>query len=576
MKKIIRLPAMLVLLCVAVLATGYGLLQSPLAAQWLAYWLNRHSGWHLNLASLDYRLTQPDKLVLHQVQLTMPPMTDHPASNKPQLTEPQLQAQQIVIHFSLGGVTAISIEQGRLNLTSNGLPQIINTSPLQFHNLTISQSVPWGKWQLAEASGNISPSQGATPLSFQLSAPHFTFNNWQANNIKLQGEYSADGVNFTHIKAQLAGGSLTGSAQQQTADHWLISDLQLNQVHGQTDRSLKQLADSIQQFSALSLPVIQLQRFSVHNAQLEGSDWAASDLHINIRNLTLQQGHRHIEQGDFSLNASDLLLAGEHFIQPKIAAKFTADDVILHSVTSQWRKGKVQASGRYQPQQHALTLDNLDLSRPEYSLPPQWRQLLQRPLPRWLDKINVLNLRIWQGLIIDTDPLLPFQLTAFNGEADQLQLANNQQWGFWRGNLHARALQATFNGVDLHQPVLDLHADTSVISSLLQTRLTSGALSASLSLCQCPERNFTLRLTAKQLAASVLPQWGWPGQLAATSQRGSTNQPLHQTQLQLEGQLRHLRLLPASLNGTLQISSDKGQSTEHILNNGTILQAAPR
>lgn len=119
----------------------------------------------------------------------------------------------------------------------------------------------------------------------QMSAGSLTLNGIPANNVLIQGQLNGKEVVLNTIGADMARGSLTGSALRNADGGWVINTLRLNEIRLQSDKSLLDF------FAPLStLPSLQIGRLEVTDARLQGPDWAVTDLDLSLRNLTLSKG----------------------------------------------------------------------------------------------------------------------------------------------------------------------------------------------------------------------------------------------------------------------------------------------
>ena len=78
--------------------------------------------------------------------------------------------------------------------------------------------------------------------------------------------------------------------------------------------------------------------------------------------------------------------------------------------------------------------------------------------PAGIDAIRLQDIKVSNALLIDTQPVFPFQLTNVNGYIKTMQILKSGQWGLWDGELSVSAGNATFNRVELHRPYLTLTA----------------------------------------------------------------------------------------------------------------------
>ena len=71
-----------------------------------------------------------------------------------------------------------------------------------------------------------------------MSAGSLTLNGIPANNVLIQGQLNGKEVALNTIGADMARGSLTGSALRNADGGWVINTLRLNEIRLQSDKSL--------------------------------------------------------------------------------------------------------------------------------------------------------------------------------------------------------------------------------------------------------------------------------------------------------------------------------------------------
>ncbi len=86
------------------------------------------------------------------------------------------------------------------------------------------------------------------------------------------------------IGADMARGSLTGSALRNADGSWIIDTMRLNEIRLQSDKTLMAFFVPL-----ASIPSLQIGRLDVTDARLQGPDWAVTDLDLSLRNLTLSK-----------------------------------------------------------------------------------------------------------------------------------------------------------------------------------------------------------------------------------------------------------------------------------------------
>ncbi|EOY5422423.1 AsmA family protein [Cronobacter dublinensis] len=557
MKFLGKLIIALLVAVLLILLALYALLQTRWGAGWLTGWVNQHSGYHITFDEMDHRFSAPSHLVLKNVTFGR---RGQPATLVAQKVDIGLSSRQITEPMH---VDTILLYKGTINLSPSTAPLPFRADRLQLSDMAFNS--PQTGWDLSaqRVNGGISPwlpEAGkilGSKADIALSAGSLTLNGMPASNVLVQGEINNNEVTITNLGADIARGALTGNARRLANGGWVVDTLRLSDIRLQTDKTVSDFLKPL-----TTLPSLALGRIDVTDARLEGPGWAATDLDISLRNLTLANGSWQSDDGRVSMNASDVVYGSLHFLDPIVNADLSAQGVALRQFSSRWEGGMVRTSGSWQREGNALTLDELALAGLEYTLPTDWKKHWQEKLPAWLQSVTVKKLSASRNLIIDIDPQWPFQLTALDAWGNNLQLARSGEWGIWGGNATLNAAAATFNRVDVRRPSLTLNANPSTIAiSELSAFAGQGMLQATATISQLPQRMTTLSLNGRAVPVNVLHQWGWP----QVPLEGDGN-----IQLTASGSLAADAPLRPSVSGQLQATGTNGQQVQQTMQNGVV------
>ncbi|WP_105636629.1 AsmA family protein [Cronobacter dublinensis] len=557
MKFLGKLIIALLVAVLLILLALYALLQTRWGAGWLTGWVNQHSGYHITFDEMDHRFSAPSHLVLKNVTFGR---RGQPATLVAQKVDIGLSSRQITEPMH---VDTILLYKGTINLSPSTAPLPFRADRLQLSDMAFNS--PQTGWDLSaqRVNGGISPwlpEAGkilGSKADIALSAGSLTLNGMPASNVLVQGEINNNEVTITNLGADIARGALTGNARRLANGGWVVDTLRLSEIRLQTDKTVSDFLKPL-----TTLPSLALGRIDVTDARLEGPGWAATDLDISLRNLTLANGSWQSDDGRVSMNASEVVYGSLHFLDPIVNADLSAQGVALRQFSSRWEGGMVRTSGSWQREGNALTLDELALAGLEYTLPADWKKHWQEKLPAWLQSVTVKKLSASRNLIIDIDPQWPFQLTALDAWGNNLQLARSGEWGIWGGNATLNAAAATFNRVDVRRPSLTLNANPSTIAiSELSAFAGQGMLQATATISQLPQRMTTLSLNGRAVPVNVLHQWGWP----QVPLEGDGN-----IQLTASGSLAADAPLRPSVNGQLQATGTNGQQVQQAMQNGVV------
>jgi hypothetical protein len=557
MKLIGKILLPLSLLLFLVIVFSYMLIQTRWGADYASRWISSRYNNHLSIGHIKHRWLQPTQLVLSQVHLSNDKQAD------------TLDAEEISIDFnwhpwsSPGYIERLTVSNGSVDTD-----QIANQFPLLANQLVLNKVNVTGhvaNWMLngQQINAGITPWQPqpthllAEQSQFQLSASQLTVNGITASNVLIQGSLINNKFFLSNFGADLSRGQLTGKARQLPDNSWVIDNLRLSNVRFQTPQTLSEFLSDFSQ-----LPKLNITRLDLLGGRVQGQDWAFSDVDLSLKNVIAEQGSLSGDGGEVSLSATDLINGNLHFRDPIINLDINPQGIVIKQLNGRWEKGLFRANGNWTRANKRLQFDEMTLVGLEYTLPENWRQLWQQPLPNWVSEIALTKLLTSRNLIIDINPDFPFQITSLDGNGDNLLLAKNNQWGIWGGKLTLTASEATFNKVDIRHPSLSLQADDNNIKfNEISTFVQKGLLEANASIAQQAQRAITLHLTGQAVPANVLQSWGW-GNVPLT---GDAN-----LQLSLQGNIPANSEIKPTLNGVLQVNDGEGKQLQQQMINGAI------
>jgi len=559
MKLIGKMLLYIAIALLLVILACYFLVQTRWGATQLGKWVSSNTDYHLAFDAADHRFSSPSHLLLKNVNFGR---KGQPAT---------LEAKSVDIGFSSRQLTdplhadTILLQEGTLNLSPATAPLPLKADRLLLSDMAFNS--PATGWDLSaqRVTGGITPWEPVagnvmgSKAQIQFSAGSMTLNGVPVSNVLIQGSIDNSDVTLNTIGADMARGSLTGTARRTADGGWIVDSLRLNDIRLQSDKSLTDF------FAPLTtLPSLQIGRLEVTDARLQGPDWAVTDLDLSARALTLTKGDWQSEDGRLSMNASEFIFGSLHFFDPIFNAEFSPQGIALRQFTSRWEGGMVRTSGNWLRDGKALVLDDTALAGLEYTLPTNWKQLWMDRLPDWLNSVTLKRFSASRNLVIDIDPAFPWQITALDGYGANLQLARDRQWGVWGGSAKLNAAAATFNRVDVRRPSLALAADRSTVNiSELSAFTGQGLLEGTATVSQGPERQVNVNLNGRGIPLSILQQWGWP----ALPLSGGGN-----IQLTATGRVNAEAPLKPTVNGELKAIDVMKQQLTQTMRNGEIVQ----
>lgn len=550
----------LIAVLIAILAL-YILVQTRWGASQVSSWITVNTDYELNFDLMDHRFSSPSHIILENVTFGR---DGKPATLVAKKVDIGLSSRQITDPLHMDTIT---LHDGTLNLSPQTAPLPFQADRLQLNNMAFNS--PNTEWDLSaqKVTGGISPWEPkagkvlGNKAQIQMSAGSLTLNGVHTSNVLIQGELNDNEVVLSTIGADMARGSLTGTARRNADGGWVIDTMRLNDIRLQSDKSLADFFKPI-----TTLPSLQIGRLEVTDARLQGPDWAVTDLDLSLRNLTLSKGDWQSQDGRLSMNASEFIFGSLHLFDPILNAEFSPQGVALRQFTSRWEGGMVRTSGNWLRNGKALVLDDVAVAGLEYTLPQNWKTLWMDPLPDWLNGVTLKKFGLSRNLVIDIDPAFPWQVTSLDGYGANLQLAKDRQWGVWGGNATLNGAAATFNRVDVRRPSMALAANASTVNIMELSAFTEkGILEATGTVSQLPQRQTTISLNGRGVPLNVLQQWGWP----ALPVSGDGN-----IQLTASGSVQDKAPLKPTVNGKLKaVNMDKQQVEQTMM--GGVISTAP-
>ena len=551
----------LIALLIAIVAL-YFLVQTRWGAAQVSGWLTANTDYELNFDLMDHRFSSPSHILLQNVTFGR---DGKPATLVAKTVDIGISSRQITDPLHMDTIT---LSDGTLNLSPQTAPLPLQADRLLLHNMAFNS--PNMEWDLSaqKVTGGVSPWQPEAgnvlgkKAQIQISAGSLTLNGVESSNVLIQGELNGKEVVLSTIGADMARGSLTGTARRNADGGWVVENLRLNDIRLQSDKTLSDFFAPI-----TTLPSLQIGRLEITDARLQGPDWAVTDLDLSLRDLTLSNGDWQSEEGRLSMNASEFIYGSLHLYDPILNAEFAPQGMALRQFSSRWEGGMIRTSGNWLRAGKALVLDDLAIAGLEYTLPENWKTQWMTALPAWLNSVTLKKFGLSRNLIIDVDPAFPWQITALDGYGANLQLAKDRRWGVWGGNATLNGAAATFNRVDVRRPSLALAANAATVNITELSAFTErGILEATATVSQLPARQTTVSLRGRGVPLNVLQQWGWP----ALPIGGDGN-----IQLTASGSVQSNAPLKPTVNGRLSAVNMDKQQVEQTMTGGVVSTAAP-
>ncbi|MCK6906806.1 AsmA family protein [Enterobacter roggenkampii] len=557
MKFIGKLLIYLLVALLIVMLALYILLQTRWGASQVSSWVTVNTDYELSFDKMNHLFSSPSHIILENVIFGR---DGKPATLVAKKVDIGLSSRQVTDPLHMDTITLFD---GTLNLSPQTAPLPFQADRLQLNNMAFNS--PNTEWDLSaqKVTGGVSPWQPeagnvlGNNAQIQMSAGSLTLNGVPATNVLIEGQLNGKEVVLNTIGADMARGSLTGSALRNADGSWIIDTMRLNEIRLQSDKMLTAF------FAPLAtIPSLQIGRLDVTDARLQGPDWAVTDLDLSLRNLTLSKGDWQSQEGRLSMNASEFIYGSLHLFDPILNAEFSPQGMALRQFTSRWEGGMVRTSGNWLRDGKALVLDDVAIAGLEYTLPQNWKTLWMEPLPEWLNSVTLQKFGLSRNLVIDIDPAFPWQITSLDGYGANLQLVKDRQWGVWGGSATLNGAAATFNRVDVRRPSLALNANAATVNITDLSAFTEkGILEATATVSQLPQRQTTVSLNGRGVPLNVLQQWGWPALPIA----GDGN-----IQLTASGSVQANTPLKPTVNGKLNAVNMDKQQVQQTMAGGVV------
>ncbi|WP_034918318.1 AsmA family protein [Erwinia sp. 9145] len=559
MKLLGKILLSLLLLILLAIVIFYFLLQTQWGAGWISRAVSKHTPYQLTFSKLEHNFSDPAHLIFNNVSFGREGQAATVTARRVDLG---VRAAQFTAPQRFG---SILLEKGTLNIDNNSAGLPLEADRLQLNQMAVNNTHGELPFTAQRVDGGIldwKPARGdfiGNSARFQMSAGSLDISGIPAANVLIQGSKTQQQLVISNLGADLALGSVTGSAIRDAQGQWQVSTLRLNSIRLQSEKSLSAFLTPI-----FTLPAVHFDRVDVTDARLEGADWAITDFDMVLKNITLRDGDWESDDGSLSMNANGFVNGDFQLNDPIANMTFSRDGVALTQFSSRFADGLVRTTGKWTRNDKKLTLDEMAIAGLEYTLPRQWRERWMARLPDWLSGVEVTRFEANRNLIIDINPDFPFQMTSLEGSGSNLLLAHNHQWGMGAGRLSLNAAQATWNGVDVRHPSITLNAEANAINVTEMSAFTrQGMIEGVATLSQQPQRALNLSLNGRQVPVNLLQNWGWP----ALPLEGNGDM-----QLKINASLAAGTALRPTVNGTLSVTAGE-KSLQQTMQAGQVVGA---
>jgi hypothetical protein len=238
MKFIGKLLVYLLVALLIVLLALYILLQTRWGASQVSSWVTVNTDYELSFDKMNHRFSSPSHIILENVTFGR---DGKPATLVAKKVDIGLSSRQITDPLHMDTITLFD---GTLNLSPQTAPLPFQADRLQLNNMAFNS--PNTEWDLSaqKVTGGVSPWQPeagnvlGNNAQIQMSAGSLTLNGVPATNVLIEGQLNGKEVVLKTIGADMARGSLTGSALRNADGSWIIDTMRLNEIRLQSDKTL--------------------------------------------------------------------------------------------------------------------------------------------------------------------------------------------------------------------------------------------------------------------------------------------------------------------------------------------------
>ncbi|MEX6163107.1 AsmA family protein [Proteus mirabilis] len=557
MRWLIKSLVSLILIVILFIIVIYAFLQTQWGAQKTSEWLTQYSDYDIRFSGIEHDLTQPEQIVVYDLSI-------NPKQDKTAVLAQSAQLRFNWQFFTMPShLQKITLENGKIILANKIAPLPVSADILQFKNMQLD-SMPTSSTTFTFSANKITG--GITPWkptsTDPIGAGHFQFSIADGmigknsfNNFIVAGEYQPNRILIEKLATQFLNGSLSLSGQYQD-NQWQLNDVYLTGLRWQSTKTLEELQQSLSQS-----PVMTIKQLNIVDFTAEGKQWAISGLAGQFSQIAWNNS---LSLTSGELNTDDIVYKNQHVTD--VIAKLNQQDNLFNidNLSLRYEKGLIKLAGQWNSETKTLNIEDATLSGILYTLPEQWLSFFAKPIEQDVKSINIKQLSLNQSILIDINPLFPFQFTGLTGQLKNLIIAKDGQWGLWQGTATLGADSGTLNGVELRRPDITLmtQQDTAIIPQF-SAFVDKGIVRGSTTLEQNNnQRLFSLIVNGLNVPLSLPNNMGW-----------KLSQPTDETgqfTLKLKGNLAADAVIP-TLNGTLIGKKDDQTPIDDRMQDGEIM-----
>ncbi|HGJ5875534.1 MAG TPA: hypothetical protein ACHBX0_02930 [Arsenophonus sp.] len=495
----------LILSLLIVIIFTYLIIQTQWGAKQLSDLLSKYTQYDIKIGFISHQLTTPGELVLQDVAI-------HNKKNSFNLNAKQITFEllwQKILTSSW--LHQLVLTEGQLTLPPSGQILPFNSKILQLENMNVSYRIDNIDLLATNITGEITPWRPTAnnPFgegNFQFTAQQFKLNNVHLTTLLTKGSYKTHSLFINKLSSYLNNGFINANAIKYTDQTLTLAKLMLTNTGWQCSSSLAELGNKLHDIKKLTIKELNLT-----NSNFQGKDWAIAGLSGKVTDIVLTAGNWNSSNSEFSLNIDDLIYKNQQISQLVADMTFTDDMLHVNLLSGYYYKGIFNIEATWHTKQQSINIINAQLAGIRYQLPNDWFNFFKSPVPNWLTSLHITNFKLSNSLLMDIDAHFPFELTDVNGYLTNMDLIQQQKWGFWQGKGAFNANSGTLNQIMLRRPFIKIssHSDHSFAVEL-NTNVENGLVKLTTNVeQQTNEEPFSLSAKGINVNLAILNQWGW-------------------------------------------------------------------
>lgn len=385
------------------------------------------------------------------------------------------------------GVIDYSQKAKDYNFTANTL-KLVDTK------INIPLNNNQDKLSLNQLNGGIKSfnSQGEGDYQFDLTAQQVMLNQQTMDKVLIQGFHRNNIITVTKLGGNVDNGFFVSKLKIMADNSWDIEQLKINKIH------FKSMDDH---YSTI-LPKLVIRQLTMFDSSIQLPELTIDKGNIDATNLRYDQQWI-VDDSDVTLSAESVVWHDEVFSSALLQLQFKNNQVEIQKAMANWNEGNLDFTGSWSD--NALHLEKLLLAGVNYQVPPKSDGFL---LPDLFSRVEVDQLTILPGMLIDKNSDFPFVFINFEMSGSNVVLVQDRKLGIYAGTLFCKAERGSINEIDIKYPDLVVKFDAQDQTLVSFSSLVSGGMVEAIATIDPTQTEFvSLHLTAYNISSSLLKEW---------------------------------------------------------------------